>query len=234
MFSASADFYDQFYAAKDYEREAATIAALIRARSPDASRLLDVACGSGEHGRYLAAEHGFQVDGVDIEPRFVELARAKNPEGLYHCADMVDFRLERTYDAVICLFSSIGYVCDLNNLHRAIAVMADHLADGGVMVVEPWFEPGGMEHGLVTCAAVDAPGAKVCRMTHTALDGRLSRLQFEYLIGTREGLRREVEIHELGLFSREEMETAFQAAGLTVDYDPDGLIGRGLYTAWRS
>ncbi|UCF20315.1 MAG: class I SAM-dependent methyltransferase [Gemmatimonadota bacterium] len=234
MFSASADFYDLFYAAKDYEKEAATVAALIRARHPDAARLLDVACGSGEHGRYFAIEHGFQVEGVDIEPRFVELARAKNPAGVYHCGDMVDFQLERTYDAVVCLFSSIGYVRELHKLHRAVAAMADHLAERGILVVEPWFEPGTMEHGFVTCATVDAPGAKVCRMTHTALEGRLSRLRFEYLIGTREGLRREVEIHELGLFSREEMEAAFQTAGLVVDYDPEGLIGRGLYIAWRA
>ena len=234
MFSTSADYYDLFYASKDYDIEAATVAGLVRGRKGDAVWLLDVGCGSGEHGRYLSADHGFKVDGIDIEPRFLELARSKNPTGNYHCADMVDFQLERTYDAVVCLFSSIGYVRQLDNLHRAVGAMARHLTADGVMVVEPWFEPGAMEDGFVTCTTVDAPDAKVCRMTHTAVMERMSRLHFEYLIGSRQGLRREAEIHELGLFPRDEMEAAFRAAGLTVEYDPDGLTGRGLYTAWQT
>ena len=62
----------------------------------------------------------------------------------------------------------------------------------------------------------------------------MSRLRFEYLVGSREGLRRESEVHELGLFTQQEMVKAFQSAGLTVEFDPDGLIGRGLYTARRA
>lgn len=33
---------------------------------PKGGRVLDVACGSGRHARYLA-EHGFAVDAVDID-----------------------------------------------------------------------------------------------------------------------------------------------------------------------
>ena len=69
MFSVSADYYDLFYASKDYREEAATVAGLIWTRKADAVWLLDVACGSGEHGRHLSADHGFRVDGIDIERR---------------------------------------------------------------------------------------------------------------------------------------------------------------------
>jgi hypothetical protein len=43
-----------------------------------------------------------------------------------------------------------------------------------------------------------------------------------------------VERHELALFTVQEQLDAFRAAGLAVDHDPAGLIGRGLYTAVRS
>ncbi len=62
--------------------------------------------------------------------------------------------------------------------------------------------------------------------------GRLSMIEFHYLVGRGEGIEHMTETHELGLFTREELERCFEAAGFTeVDYDPEGLIGRGLFTA---
>ena len=44
-----------------------------------------------------------------------------------------------------------------------------------------------------------------------------------------------VEEHELGLFSDEQYRAAIAAAGLELDsFDPQGLIGRGLYIALRA
>ena len=65
MFKESAEFYDAIYCFKDYATEAAQIAALVRATHPGARRVLDVACGTGEHARHLSASHGFEVDGLD-------------------------------------------------------------------------------------------------------------------------------------------------------------------------
>jgi len=42
-----------------------------------------------------------------------------------------------------------------------------------------------------------------------------------------------VEEHATGQFTVEEHLAAFAAAGLAVDYDPEGLMGRRLYVATR-
>jgi SAM-dependent methyltransferase len=233
MFDASTDLYDLFYEAKDYRREAAYVAARIRDRVPEAATVLDVACGTGAHARFLAEDHGFAVDGIDLEPGLIERAAARLPSGRFVRADMTAFDLGRTYDAVVCLFSSIGYTRDETGLHRAVAAMARHLAPRGVVLVEPWFEPGDMQDGYVTCLVVDTPDGKACRMSHTTIDGAISRLRFEYLMGSAGGLRRATEVHELGLFPRDVMLHAFEEAGLAVQRDPEGPTGRGLYTAWR-
>lgn len=235
MFSRTPELYDWFYREKDYRAEAKYVADVVRARAPGAATLLDVACGTGEHGRFLAGDHGFAVDGIDIEPMLLEMARAKVPAGVFRIADMVDFELGRTYDAVVSLFSSIGYACTEVSLRNALAAMARHLKPGGVLVVEPWFEPGTMTHGFVTLRLSELPdGTTACRMSHTVIDGALSRLHFEYLIGDASGLRRETEIHELGLFTREEMTSAMGAAGLRdIRHDDVGPSGRGLYVATR-
>ena len=235
MFSDSAALYDLIYREKDYGAEAEYVATAIHSRAPAAATLLDVACGSGEHARQLSENHGFRVDGVDLEPAFVALSQRKVPSGRFTIADMTDFDLGVTYNAVVCLFSSIGYMRTVANLRHAITAMARHLAPSGVLVVEPWFEPGALEDGHVTSVTCERPEGPVCRMTHTEIDGRISRLRFEYLIGTAAGLQRQSELHELGLFTREEMVEAFRLAGLsTVEIDATGPTGRGLYVARRA
>lgn len=228
MFSESVELYDLIYSSlKDYARESAVIAELIRRLHPTATRLLDVGCGTGEHARHLSAM-GFTVDGIDIEPGFVEIARQKSP-GLFLQADMTSFDLHQSYDAVLCLFSSIGYVQSLERVTLALARFRNHLAPHGIVIVEPWFSTGQMEDGKVHVHTADGNGIRVCRMSHTKIQGRISRLQFEYLIGRASGLARASETHELGLFRRDEMEACFANAGLLCEYDPSGLADRGLY-----
>src|SRR5262245_5124099 len=102
MFDISADWYDLIYSTfKDYKAETAQIANLLRELNPDCKRVRDVACGTGEHARLLAGA-GFDVDGFDLNPTFVNIARQKLPTGRFFEADMSDFHLQHQYDAVLC------------------------------------------------------------------------------------------------------------------------------------
>jgi SAM-dependent methyltransferase len=233
MFSETAELYDLIYQQfKDYKEESRRIAALLERIHPAAKTALDVASGTGEHARFLRSEHGFQVDGLDLEPAFVRIAQEKNPGGEFYCADMVDFDLKRRYDVVLCLFSSIGYVKTLANLRRALTNFRRHLAPGGVVVLEPWFEPGQWHTGSVYMKTAEVEGVKVCRMSHSVVQDGVSVLEFQYLIGRIEGIDHRTEVHELGLFTTDEMRRCFGEAGLTIaEYDPVGLTGRGLFVA---
>jgi trans-aconitate methyltransferase len=230
MFSESAELYDLIYSQfKDYEEEAQAVASLLESVHPGARTILDVACGTGEHARLLSQNHGFAVDGMDLEPSFVEIARQKNPTGSFWCADMTDFDLRRRYDVVMCLFSSIGYVKTPDNLCKALACLRQHLNPDGVTAVEPWFAPGTLESGKVYMQTAEADDLKVCRVARTDVQGKVSKHRFEYLVGRSSGITHLVEEHELGLFTVEEMTEAFCKTGLDVEYDAEGLTGRGLY-----
>lgn len=235
MFSQSAAHYDLIYGSfKDYSAEAARLASMIRETFPSARRVLDVACGTGEHARLLVEEHGFEVDGLDLEPSFVRLARAKLPGATVVEADMSDFDLPGRYDVILSLFSSIGYVRTQAKVTETLRRMHEHLAPGGVVLLEPWFPPGILQSGRISVHTAESPAATVCRMSHTEIEGRLSRLRFEYLIGSAGGIERTSEVHELGLFTQQEMQACFEEARLTVSFDPVGLSGRGLYLAHES
>jgi trans-aconitate methyltransferase len=232
MFSASAELYDLIYSAfKDYPREATELAGIIRRARPQARTVLDVGCGTGEHARLLTEAHGFEVDGLDLDPTFVRLARAKLPHGSVYEADMTSFEIRRRYDVILCLFSSIGYVRTLHNVRRTLDRFRAHLADGGIVLVEPWLPPELFRPGTVRINTAESERVSVARMSHTEAEDRLSRLHFEYLIGRPEGIEHVVETHELGLFTTEEMLECFDRAGLRATYDAKGPGGRGLFLA---
>jgi SAM-dependent methyltransferase len=231
MFSASAEFYDLIYSTfKDYAWESARIAALLRRINPQCRTVLDVACGTGEHARLLAGL-GFAVDGVDLDPAFVGIAKQKHPAGRFFEADMSAFQLPHRYDAVLCVFSSIGYLKTLDRVTRALARFRDHLVPGGVVVVEPWFSPGVLDTARVTRNTAEANNVRVSRVCRVEVEDRLSRLHFDYEIEDDAGTRRASEVHELGLFTTAELTQAFRDAGLNADYDPKGLTDRGLFVA---
>ena len=76
MYSRTAQYYDLIYGFKDYSAEAEKITALIREELPTANTILDVACGTAEHAKLLSEQ--FEVNGIDLEPAFIEIAREKS------------------------------------------------------------------------------------------------------------------------------------------------------------
>jgi ubiquinone/menaquinone biosynthesis C-methylase UbiE len=230
MFSKTAHWYDAIYSFKDYQRESEDIINLLKEEHPEAMSLLDAACGTAEHDRYLSRI--YNVNGLDINPEFINIASRKNNDCQYFIADMANFILNKKYDIILCLFSSIGYVKTIDNVIKTLRFFKKHLNNGGVAVVEPWFTPdqwntGGKVH-MYTGETVEG---KICRMNRSERKGSLSIIDFHYLVGTSNGVQHFTERHELGLFSVEEMKRAFKKAGLMVTYNKKGFTGRGLYIA---
>lgn len=223
MYERSAHVYDEIYGAKDYEGEAARLHDLIQARHPGARTLLDVACGTGCHLEHLRS--WYEVEGLDREPTLLAIARKRLPEVPLHEGDMRDFDLGERFDAVTCLFSAIGHVGSTDELRAAVRAMANHLADGGVLVVEPWLTP---DKWIDRFASADAHG-RVARGSRSWREDRTTHLEFHYAVASPDGFECWTEQLEFTLFTVEENLDAFRAAGLAVEHDPEGLIGRGLY-----
>jgi len=110
VFENTAQVYDLIYEfnGKDYRTESEVIEQLIRLRAPGAKTLLDVACGTGGHLVHL--RQPFDVAGLDLDEGMLDIARRRLPGVELVNGDMRSFDLGRKFDAVVCLFSSIGYL----------------------------------------------------------------------------------------------------------------------------
>jgi SAM-dependent methyltransferase len=232
MFVKTARYYDKIYSFKDYKAEAERLMAIFKAHQrSEGTCLLDVACGTGRHLEYL--KDRYDVEGLDLSPELLAIARQRHPDIRFHHADMTAFDLGKTFDIVACLFSSIGYVKTLENLSRAVTCMASHLKSGGLLVIEPWFTPDAWRPGTVHAIFIDEPELKIARINTSFVTGRLSVFDLHYVIGTPEGTEHLVERHELGLFTTDEMLAALAAVSLEVTFDHTGLMGRGLFIGRR-
>ena len=231
VFDRSIDFYDKIYGFKNYAAESERLRALIQSRNPHARTLLDVACGTGLHLSHLAGT--YEACGLDVSEEFLAKARERNPGLPLHRGDMVDFDLGRQFDVITCLFSSIGYLSGVPALVATLANFVKHLAPGGLVVIEPWFTPEAWKVGMPWQTHVDEPDFKVTRMNVSARNGRVAILDFHYLVGTPDGVTHFTEHNEIFLFTDDEYESALTRAGLRVEKDDEGLMGRGLYLGTR-
>lgn len=228
MFTNTAYYYDLIYHWKDYRKEARDLRALILEQAPQAHTLLDVACGTGEHHRYLQPH--FDITGLDLEQDMVDIAAAKNPDCRYQRANMTAFATDATYDVVLCMFSSIGYVRTADKLRETLKCFAAHLNPGGIVLVEPWLQPDQWVAGKVHMHTFEREDLKICRMSQSGSEDKLSVLNFHYMIAQEgEDVLYLRERHFLGLFSIAETEAAFREAGLEVEYQAEGPMGRGLF-----
>jgi dTDP-3-amino-3,4,6-trideoxy-alpha-D-glucopyranose N,N-dimethyltransferase len=236
MFRTSAHVYDLIYGSlKDYASEANLLTQIIRARVPKAGTLLDVGCGTGRHLESL--QRDFDVVGVDIDAGMLDVARRRLPNVELIQADMRDFSIGRRFEAVVCLFSSIGYMPERADLRSAIHSMANHLSDPGVLVVDGWVRPDEWQgaDGQITLAmdCAQSDEAKVVRVSRNRREGHHTVLEMQYLVATQARIEHLTDTHRLTLFSDGEYRDAFGAAGLTVEVLPSPMPGRDRYVSMR-
>jgi SAM-dependent methyltransferase len=227
MFTKTAAYYDALYHFKDYRGACQRLHKLIQQLYPTAATLLDVACGTGKHLEYL--QENYQVAGLDLNPDLIAVARQRCPEVPLFVDDMTSFELGRTFDVVVCLFSSIAYVQTVDKLNEAVQRMTRHLKPAGLLFVEPWITPEKYWLKRITANFVDQPDLKISWMYTSERVGDTSVFDIHYTVGTPEGVSAFTEKHVMGLWTDEQYRQALQNAGVNVHYDHTGLMGRGMY-----
>jgi len=126
--------------------EADFVERLSRTRSgdgfrPEAVAVLDGGCGTGRVGIELA-RRGFDVTGVDSDPRMLEAARRKAPELPWLLGDLASVQPDRPFDMIVLAGNVLIFV---GRGHEPAVVenLARLLAPGGCLVAGFQLTPGG-------------------------------------------------------------------------------------------
>jgi len=142
QFARIAPYYDLLMASVPYARWADYVADLaLLARRPivPGSRLLDLATGTGSVALEFA-NRGCEVTGLDLSAPMLEQARAKaqaagrNIQFLQR--DLVKFNLPPEFDHALCLYDSLNYILDVDDLKRTFANARNSLNTTGVFIFD--------------------------------------------------------------------------------------------------
>ena len=233
MYQRSARIYDLLYTGtgiKDYPAESVELHRIIREANPTARTLLDVACGTGAHLAEL--RQWYAVEGVDVSPAMLAIAQRRLPDIPLHEGDARQLNLGRTFDAVTCLFSSIGYITEPSDLRSTVGRLADHVSPGGVLILDGWIRPErwDLDHRPAPEVASD-PDMTVVRLSFSRRVDDITELEMHHMVRTESGVEYFLEIHRLRLTPTSEYVDAVEAAGLSArvigDYMPsrDRIVG---------
>ena len=230
MYDNFAEIYDLIYEFLDYEKTATKIKKLIlKNKKTKENTLLDMACGTGKHLSYLKKD--FKCTGVDISDQMLDVARKNYTDIRFIQADMMELDLKEKFDAITCLFSSIGYVKTYKNLKKTIHNFANHLKQGGVVIIEPWLTKSNAIDGLASMTTYESDEFKIARQCVTKIEEDVSRFVMHYMIARKGGdVTYFKDSHELGLFDTDKTLRIMEEAGIDTKFLEKGLeTERGLF-----
>jgi ubiquinone/menaquinone biosynthesis C-methylase UbiE len=213
-FNKIAAYYDELYVKPEhYKNQAAKIVELIKTyQLSGGNELLDLACGTGAHITYWRER--YHVTGLDISPEMLAHATRKFPDIKFYREDMIAFSINQKFDAMVCLFGSIGFVKTPANLNKAVVTFAKHLKPGGVLCLTPWSTQEEFKPTIVT-DAVKYPHLKIARMENVRLiKPGIMRVDFHHLIGRDGKVTYHTQSMEIGLFSQKQYKDAMREAKL--------------------
>jgi SAM-dependent methyltransferase len=197
--------------------------------------LLDIGCGGGKNVFNLKG--AFQVTGLDLSPTMLAQARELNPECEFIQGDMRDFRLGRTFDAVL-MDDAISYMGCLADFTAAFRTAFDHLAPGGILVATPDVTTESFQQNrtIVTPANPNtSPEDLDVVFVENSYDPDPTDEQYEatilYLIRENGRLRIETDHWTLGLFSLDTWRGVLRGTGFVL-HEGQYSDGENQYTVF--
>lgn len=130
-FSPIANHYDAIMEHVDYTRWRLIVQGLA-GMLPRPLMHLDAGCGTGVLMEQVA-EQGWQSVGIDISPTMLRVARCRRELEHLARADLCALPFRNRFHLVTCLFDSLNFLLEEDQVHRAMASFANVLLPGGLL-----------------------------------------------------------------------------------------------------
>lgn len=187
-FGRYAELYDLFYRDKSYDKEAKFINfCLNKFGLQDTKHILELACGTGEHSFELE-KFNYDIIATDFSTDMLKHARSKalkiNSKVDFRYADMrkIDFK-EDVFDAVICMFDSVGYILKNEELTNMFSGVNKHLNPNGLFMFEFIYSDTMIKYyDPLRVRRFSKDDGEILRISETSIDKNLSLADIKYTI----------------------------------------------------
>lgn len=212
-YELGAELYDAVaqVTGRDAAREAERVRAAWTPFLTRRPRLLDVACGTGQHLMHFRAHA--DVQGADHSGAMLNVAARRLPGVSLHQQTMERLDLPARFEVITCLLSGIAYPLGETRLHMALRRMKRHLQPDGVLVVEPGPSPESVHRLDDEPLLFEVSGMLVQRKTRWRRRGEDLMLHHEFRITTGGRQFTLHELHEITLRDLHGHRLAMERAG---------------------
>lgn len=209
------EVYAHTFTAERAQKEAGFAASVLDLKQ-DAS-VLDLCCGQGRHAVELA-KRGLRVTALDLNPEYIELARraaeaSKVPLETV-TADMREIPFVNTFDAIVNMYSSFGYLESEAKDLKVLESVARALNSGGRLMLDmlnrEWAVANYIQNDWHTGAD------NTLYVERRDLDLATSRMHVHFIVIDPNGKRRESIGHIIRLYTLTEMTRLLARVGLIV------------------
>jgi len=97
--------------------------------------ILDVGCGTGRDINSLSQQCNDCV-GIDYLSEMIQFAQKSHPHIKFHQGDMRTFRLNRDFDAILCMGSTFLYALTNKDIDDTVASFSAHSHKGTLLVLD--------------------------------------------------------------------------------------------------
>jgi len=139
-YSSLASIYDVVMSDVDYETWADYLDEIIITHNPGATRLLELACGTGTIALSLEELDCYEIKATDGSEDMIRVAREKsakvNSEIRFEVMDFNNIQISETYDVVYLIFDSINYLLEEEQILRLHQDVKNILSPGGIFIYD--------------------------------------------------------------------------------------------------
>ncbi len=212
MYNELAKYTNLLYSNKNYEIEVEFIKNIIRKNNPKAKTILEVACGAGNHSRFLQ-KAGFRTVGVDLNEGMIKIAKRNLPKTEFYVQDMKELNLPMKFDVILCLFNSINYAFGYEELRNILKGFSKHLNNRGIIILDSFFLKENWKHERFDSKAFSFPNLDVARVNKITIKRDFVIVDQTYIV-YENGKKKVINnINKMYLFERNKLLGVINSAG---------------------
>ena len=224
IFSKYADYYNLFYAEKDYKAEADYIDSLIKQYSEiSVNHILNIGCGTGNHDQFLV-DYGYQIDAFDMSEKMIKTAKSKKISNAnFFVANTNTFFSDKKYDCIISLFHVLSYHINNDAVNKMFEIVKNNLKPGGIFIFDCWSGVGVLnDPPVVRVKDFDTVNEKILRIAIPEMHYELNVVDVNYRLKIEDRIthvtNEVIENHKMRYFFQTELLLYAKNNALEIDF----------------